>query len=107
MHTAARNLLHLDDVSSLLEQGADAALRDAKQNSSVHIAAYGYGILRANRTRLPVDEKIRLQDDMLEIMVEAGGIELMILPNAEGKTPLEICRERRDEWRNYSDVGKR
>jgi ankyrin repeat protein len=107
LHTAARNLLHLGAVSSLLEQGADAALRDAKQNSSVHIAAYGYGILRANGTRLPVDEKIRWQNDMLERMVEAGGIEMMSMLNAEGKTPLDICRERRDEWRNDSDVGKR
>ncbi|KAI6765971.1 hypothetical protein HG530_007041 [Fusarium avenaceum] len=107
LHTAARNLLHLDAVSSLLEQGADVALRDAKQNSSVHIAAYGYGILRANGTRLLVDEKVRLHNDMLEILVEAGGIELMSMPNAEGKTPLEICRERRAEWRNDSDVGKR
>ncbi|SPJ78614.1 uncharacterized protein FTOL_07004 [Fusarium torulosum] len=82
LHIAARNLFHLDAVSLLLEQGADAALRNAKQDSSVHIAAYG--IRWISGTRLTVEEKFKWQSDMLERMVEAGVVEPMSLPNAEG-----------------------
>ncbi|KAJ4245207.1 hypothetical protein NW762_014077 [Fusarium torreyae] len=104
LHFAAENLLRLDTVSLLLEQGADASIRDAKQDTPAHIAARGvrwsHGGVRWNEgLKMKANEKIKLQDDILQMMIEAGGAGLMDLPNAEGKSPREICQKRRDEWR--------
>ncbi|KAM0545772.1 hypothetical protein ACHAPJ_011196 [Fusarium lateritium] len=114
LHIAAENLHRLDVVSLLLEQGADASIRNAKQDTPGHIAARGVRWSHSTRytkwtgftdgPKLTVDERIKLQDSMLQRIIEAGGAKLMDLPNAEGKSPREICQERRDEWRTTYDA---
>ncbi|KAM5529503.1 hypothetical protein BFJ69_g16584 [Fusarium oxysporum] len=97
LHNAALNLHWTDAVSYLLEQGADPAGRNQKQETALHRAAYGS--YKGRDSFVKSEERIKVQDDMLARLVKAGGAQLMDLEDAEGKTPRQICQETRYEWR--------
>lgn len=46
------------------------------------------------------DDRIREQDEMIKVLLEAGGSSsLMDQPNATGKTPRQLLEETRARWR--------
>ncbi|KAF5671690.1 ankyrin protein [Fusarium heterosporum] len=99
LHIAARQVQHFRTVSYLLQRGGTAALyvRNAQQDTPAHIAARADYWIEGWRTR--ADDKIEIRDAMLRKMVQVGGDGLMDWPNAEGKSPRQLCQEKADEWR--------
>ncbi|KAF4952934.1 hypothetical protein FGADI_6367 [Fusarium gaditjirri] len=89
LHIAARRLDHHGAITFLIEQGADATIRNSKNETPVHIASSG------NAYAPGVAEKVEIQNVVLATLTNAGGIELMDVPNAEGKTPRQICKAQR------------
>ncbi|EGU73771.1 hypothetical protein FOXB_15717 [Fusarium oxysporum f. sp. conglutinans Fo5176] len=102
LHLAAMRLESMDAMSCLLQHGGDSSQRTLKQETALHRAASGTS--ESSGVRSEVEESIRAQDDMLERLINVGGAELMDSPNAAGKTPRQICQERRDEWRRIEQI---
>ncbi|RGP78273.1 hypothetical protein FLONG3_3588 [Fusarium longipes] len=103
LHLAAMRLESMDAMSCLLQHGGDPSQRTLKQETALHRAASG--ISMSGGVRSGVEETIRAQDQMLEKLINVGGAELIDSPNAAGKTPRQICQERRDEWRRIEQIG--
>ncbi|KAI1014466.1 hypothetical protein LB504_012239 [Fusarium proliferatum] len=89
LHIAAQRLDNHGVIAFLITQGADTAIRNSKHETPVHIAAFG-DVLTSGMA-----EKVETQNLVLATLISAGGIGLMDLPDANGKTPREICKERR------------
>ncbi|ENH73468.1 hypothetical protein FOC1_g10008959 [Fusarium oxysporum f. sp. cubense race 1] len=102
LHLAAMRLESMDAMSCLLQHGGDSSQRTLKQETALHRAASGTS--ESGGVRSEVEESIRAQDEMLERLINVGGAELMDSPNAAGKTPRQICQERRDEWRRIEQI---
>jgi ankyrin repeat protein len=96
LQIAAFSLHWTEALSYLLERGADPAQENLKHETALHRAACGSYKGRDILTRS--EERIRDQEDMLAVLVKAGGEGLMDRADAEGKTPRQICKNTRDEW---------
>ncbi|KAF5965597.1 ankyrin protein [Fusarium bulbicola] len=96
LHFAAFNLHWTEAVSYLLERGADPAQENTKQETALHSAACGsykgYNLLTRS------EEIIRAQENMVAVLVKAGGEDLMDRADAEGKTPRQVAKNTRDKW---------
>ncbi|KAI1049595.1 hypothetical protein LB505_008073 [Fusarium chuoi] len=97
LHIAARRLDNHGAIALLITQGADTAIRNSKNETPVHIAASG------DVYTSDMAEKVEMQNLVLATLTNAGGIELMDFPDANGKTPREICKERRSDWKKNED----
>ncbi|CVK94825.1 related to ankyrin [Fusarium mangiferae] len=97
LHIAARRLDNHGVIAFLITQGADTAIRNSKNETPVHLAAFG------NVLTSGMAEKVETQNLVLATLISAGGIGLMDLPDANGKTPREICKERRSNWKKDED----
>ncbi|KAF4416164.1 ankyrin [Fusarium acutatum] len=97
LHIAARRLDHHGVIDFLIEQGADTTIGHLRNNTPVHIAGSGDAFTPG------LAEKIEIQDGVLATLTKSGGIELMDLPNAEGRTPRQICKAQRDKWRENEE----
>ncbi|EXK30503.1 hypothetical protein FOXG_16954 [Fusarium oxysporum f. sp. lycopersici 4287] len=93
LHITARRLDYHNIMSFLIEQGGDATIGNSTNETPVHVAASG------DVSTPGLAEKVEIQNAVLTTLTNAGGIELMDLPNAEGKTPKQICKAQRDKWR--------
>ncbi|KAI7762558.1 hypothetical protein LZL87_008904 [Fusarium oxysporum] len=96
LHVACFNVNFSDAVSVLLQHGADPALRNSKQETPIHRVAHFNCPPSALRSK--ADEVMRVQDDMLDRLVKAGGAELMDLPNAAGKSTRQVYQDSRAKW---------
>ncbi|SPJ85291.1 related to ankyrin [Fusarium torulosum] len=101
LHVATRNW-HCDAVSLLLEHGADPAWRNLKQENALHTTARG--VYRTTGLDNSVEKTTEMSKDMIARLVEAGGAELMDLPNADGETARQIFQERNVEWTKDKEV---
>ncbi|KAF5602854.1 uncharacterized protein FSUBG_7494 [Fusarium subglutinans] len=100
IHIAARRLDNHDAIAFLIGQGADATISNLKNETPVHVAASG-------RVFTPgLAQRVELQNGVLATLTKAGGIELMDLPNAEEKTPRQICKAHRDKWREDEEKAR-
>ncbi|KAF5710387.1 hypothetical protein FGLOB1_5501 [Fusarium globosum] len=84
LHIAARRLDNYGVIAFLITQGADTAIRNSKNETPVHIAAFG-DVLTSGMA-----VKVETQNLVLATLISAGGIGLMDLPDVNGKTPREI-----------------
>ncbi|KAF5602852.1 uncharacterized protein FSUBG_7492 [Fusarium subglutinans] len=96
LHLAASNLHWTKAVSYLLERGADPAQESLKKETALHRA--GCGSYKGCNLLTRSQERISAQEDMLAVLVKAGGGELMDRADAEGKTPRQVAKNTRDEW---------
>ncbi|KAF5720968.1 hypothetical protein FMUND_3871 [Fusarium mundagurra] len=92
LHIAARRLDHHDVIAFLIEKGADATIGNLKNDTPVHIAASGHAFTPG------LAERVELQNAVLETLTNAGGVGLMDLANAEGKTPRQIFKAQRNKF---------
>ncbi|CAF3623116.1 unnamed protein product [Fusarium graminearum] len=91
LHLATRTWHFIDAVSLLLEHGADPAQRNLKNENAIHTAARG--ACPGNG----IEETTEMPGDIMAILVKAGGVELMDLPNADGKTARQIYQGQNHE----------
>ncbi|RBA22511.1 hypothetical protein FPRO05_00858 [Fusarium proliferatum] len=96
LHRAASNLHWSEALLYLLERGADPAQKNLKQETALHRASCGS--YKGTHLLVKSKERIRAQENVLAILVKAGGDELMDQADAEGRTPRQICKSKRDEW---------
>ncbi|KAI1061335.1 hypothetical protein LB507_011255 [Fusarium sp. FIESC RH6] len=90
LHHAAMDVNHADVISALLQRSADVNLRNAAQDTPLHLAG-----LSPFRRSASLDERERLQDNVMATLSKAagpGGIEML---NGEGKTAQQVCQEQR------------
>lgn len=83
LHLAARNLGHVHMVKFLLRQGASASDTNAVDNTPVHEAARGdVGWISTDpeeeKMRFSAEFRIRKQDEMMCILLEAAGSEALL-----------------------------
>ncbi|CVL08572.1 related to ankyrin [Fusarium proliferatum] len=97
LHIAARRLDNHGVIAFLTKQGADTAIRNSKNETPVHIAAAG------DVSTSSLAEKVEMQNRVLAILTSAGGVGLLDSPDAKGKTPREICKEQRSNWKKNED----
>ncbi|KAI3575836.1 ankyrin repeat-containing domain protein [Fusarium oxysporum f. sp. albedinis] len=105
LHIAAANLEWDDAVSFFLRHGGDPALQNLNGQTSLHRAAAGTYLGRDQRYKAP--ERIRAQEEVLSRLVEAGGVELMDLADAEGMNPRQICHKTRQGWKELDGPPRR
>lgn len=98
MHIATRNWHFIDAVSLLLEHGADPAQRNLEQDNVLHTAARGVCLVDR------VEGITGIPEDMMAMLVKAGGAELMDIPNTDGQTARYICQGRNDECMKDKEV---
>ncbi|KAK2675034.1 hypothetical protein RAB80_010018 [Fusarium oxysporum f. sp. vasinfectum] len=98
LHIAAANLHWIDAVRYLLRHGAHPAQQNLKSQTALHKAASG-SYKGCTTVLTKASERIKMQNQMLEELVKAGGRELMDMADAEGNTPRHICQKTRDYWR--------
>lgn len=121
LHLAARSTHHLETVKFLLAdasarngQGArDHLLRaaNAMGNTALHIAAASSNDHAGGQS---VEARMQAQEAMMTVLTPeygAGGgdhRERSILgqPNLSGKTPRQLCDERRSTWRKEEDAQR-
>ncbi|KAG5788785.1 hypothetical protein H9Q69_012156 [Fusarium xylarioides] len=93
LHIAARRLDNHGAIAFLIQQGADATIGNSKNDTPSHIAAAGDAFTPG------LADKVEMQDGLLATLTNVGGVGLMDLPNAEGKTRRQICEAQREKWR--------
>ncbi|QGI69678.1 hypothetical protein CEK26_002010 [Fusarium fujikuroi] len=89
LHIAARRLDDHGAIAFLIKQGADATIRNSKNETPVHIAASGDVFTPG------LADKVKMQNLVFATLTNAGGSDLMESTEINGKTPREICKERR------------
>jgi hypothetical protein len=97
LHIAARRLDYHGVIALLIEQDADVTIRNSKNDRPVHIAASG-DVLTPG-----LAEKVDIQNGVLTTLTKARGVELMDLPNAEGKTSSQFYKAQWDKWKEDGD----
>ncbi|WXC53769.1 hypothetical protein QX201_013412 [Fusarium graminearum] len=90
LHLATRSWHFVDAVSFLLEHGADPSQRNLKRENALHTAARG--VCPGNG-----EETTEMSGNMIARLLKAGGVELMDVPNTDGKTARQICQEQDHE----------
>jgi ankyrin repeat protein len=105
LHVFAQNLRQVSAAKFLIEHGADFRARNTLRETPFHAAARGFlndHVRRDGRDKeVTTAHKIRLQDEMMQVLKEAAGEDtamLMNQPNAEGKTPQDLLQETRNRW---------
>lgn len=98
LHRAARNLQNVQAVRFLLSQGSDISAKNLKGNTPLHEAAGGR-IWPQEIPKLTLDDRMRVQDEMMRVLQEAGvNVNLIDQENAAGKTPRLIREDTRNRW---------
>ncbi|KAH8696453.1 ankyrin repeat-containing domain protein [Talaromyces proteolyticus] len=104
LNQMAINLRQVEAVRALLGCGASIAVKNLRGDTPLHQAAQGKvfpyrdgpGI---ERHGVPLDAKIRAQDEMMKVLKEAGDeFDMMNKKNADGKTPRQLLEETRNKW---------
>jgi chitinase len=92
LHRAAMEVNHADVITYLLHHGADPNLRNAAQDTPLHLAASTpcWSVPGGS-----LDENERLQDNVMAILSKAAGPTGVEMLNGERKTAREICQEKR------------
>jgi hypothetical protein len=110
LNQMAINLRQVEAVRALLGCGASMRVKNLRDDTPLHQAAKGkvfrYGHKAAmEQNGVPLDAKIRAQDEMMKVLEEAGdGLDLMNEKNADGKTPGQLQEETRNKWRQEEQV---
>ncbi|KAH8808920.1 ankyrin repeat-containing domain protein [Xylogone sp. PMI_703] len=96
LHFIANNLNNAEAARLLLNRGADVTIRNSKGNTPLHEAA-GENT-RFKSMGIMVEDKIKAQDEMMNILREAAGkTDLMDQRNAAGRTPRQIHEEKKNK----------
>lgn len=108
LHYTAGQIPQAEAARYLLGTGADVRVVNAEGNTPLHEAAGGdvlvneLGFVSMHRSFTAVD-KIRVQDVMLQALTRgllpAEANSLLDQANKEGKTPGQLCQEKRETWR--------
>jgi chitinase len=105
LNQMAINLRQVEAVRALIRCGASMKVKNLKGDTPLHQAAHGIVFRYKDGTGIeshdvPLDAKIRAQDEMMKTLEEAGdGLDLMNEKNIEGKTPRQLQEETRNKWR--------
>lgn len=112
LHLLAGSLTQVNAVQFLLSRGANVTAENIMGNTPVHETAdacyeyYRPGLIKVvSRIPLTADEKISAKDQIIRILMEAGGDEnLMDQKNMAGKTPRQLREERNNEWKEVEEA---
>jgi len=97
LHLVSEILNYSNGVSFLLDHGADPSKQNGKQETALHRAARGSCLSRSVLIKAP--DRIAAQDTVIGMLVKVGGEGLMDVVDAEGKSPRQLCEEKREYWR--------
>jgi ankyrin repeat protein len=101
LNQMAINLRQVEAVRALLTFGASMSVKNLRGDTPLHQAAQGKVFSYGNNhpTRVPLDAKIRAQDEMMKVLGEANDkLDSMSEKNADGKTPRQLQEETRNRW---------
>jgi Ankyrin repeats (3 copies) len=100
LNQMAINLRQVAAVRALLRCGASMSVKNLRGDTPLHQAAKGRVFrLEQEPDIVPLDAKIRAQDEMIKVLEEAGdGLGLVDEKNADGKTPRQLQEETRNRW---------
>lgn len=112
LHFAAKHLAHIEAARHLLARGADVSATNRHGNTPLHEAAVGFyfGPLGAPQPlrRTTMEDRVRAQDEMIRVLLHSASetkVEALFnQPNAEHKTPRQICQEKRRKWQDEEDA---
>jgi ankyrin repeat protein len=97
MHYLVRHLDQIDAVRHLISRGADVNAINHKGNAPLHgVIMKGTLIRRLEQNGRPDpaqsrDAPVRVREEMIEVLVDAGGS--MDQPNPAGQTPTQLLHE--------------
>lgn len=96
MHYLVRHFDQVDAVRHLVRRGADVNMINHKGNAPLHEVMKGALIRRMDEngrpdTSQPRDAPARAREELIEVLVDAGG--LLDQPNAAGQTPTQLLDE--------------
>ncbi|KAJ5355233.1 uncharacterized protein N7496_012445 [Penicillium cataractarum] len=101
-HYMAKNPNQVQTIKFLIHHGADIKAENLDGDTVFHVAATGE--LRPHYTsdgkvkRITIEEKIRVQDELMTILQEAAGTDdMMHQANHAGATPRQLCAETRNK----------
>ncbi|KAH8690225.1 ankyrin repeat-containing domain protein [Talaromyces proteolyticus] len=104
LNQMAINLRQVDAVRALLSCGACMRVKNSRGDTPLHQAAQGKVFPNKYEQdidwHVPLDAKIRAQDEMMKALKEAGDELSMNEKNADGKTPQQLQEETRNKWRH-------
>ncbi|KAH8821330.1 ankyrin repeat-containing domain protein [Xylogone sp. PMI_703] len=104
LHYAANNLGHFEMVQFLLNQGANANIRNSRGDTPLQVAA-GEVVYPPKRAQTLGDRQ-RLLDEMMKTLQGAGDVNLMDEVNIEGKTPRQMQDETKKRWRDAEEIDR-
>ena len=110
LHFAARNWLYIEAARHLLSRGANLSAIDQQGNTPLHQAANGsrnaFKTLRSGP--FLAEPLVEAQSEMMKVLLNGVSVEtadaLMDQPNADNKTPRQICKERRIKWQEDEEA---
>ncbi|KAE8373941.1 ankyrin repeat-containing domain protein [Aspergillus bertholletiae] len=103
LHWMAKNLRQVKATRFLISRGADVNAKDLQGNTPLHTATMA-GVYHPRLTRegetehTTLNERIGLHEEMIAVLLEAGGSSLMDQPNAVGKSPRQLLEKTRSRW---------
>lgn len=105
LHLMARNLRQVQAARFLISRGADVSLTNGDGNTALH-ECLRMGIILHKQTRngsvrpTPADRR-RALDEMVTILLEAGGDAVMDQPNSAGETPRQLQSKKLAIWQKW------
>ncbi|KAJ5946870.1 ankyrin [Penicillium verhagenii] len=108
MHYLVRHMNQIDVVRHLISRGANVNVVNNKGNTPLHTVMNGTMVRRMNEDgkpdlSLPWDTPYQVREELVKIMVDAGGS--MDQLNEAGETPAQLLDEKREARRK--DEGRR
>ncbi|KAF3392733.1 Serine/threonine-protein phosphatase 6 regulatory ankyrin repeat subunit B [Penicillium rolfsii] len=103
LHRMVTDLQQVQAVKFLISRGIDISIVDSRGNTALHHCLHSGSILdRETSTGLVLPtfaDQRRALDEMREILLEAGGHNMMDQPNLRGETPRQFQFNRLERWR--------